>query len=109
VPGFDEIDRAYTRPRPPPTPGMDGYKRFVTGWTKWTWIVFTALTSCLAISVAADKGLGLGWGYGWRDFWTALGLCAFGIIVYAINRAWLTLIGFDKPARDERARPDGPA
>lgn len=102
MPNVDEIDRAYTRSRPSPRPDMDGFKKLVTRGTKWSVIGIVGFAICMAIAAASDRIFGLGWGYGWQDVWAALGMSAFAVVVYAINRAWFALMGFDRLSADEQ-------
>jgi hypothetical protein len=44
--------------------------------------------------VAADKLLGLGWGYHWPDLWGALAISAMDAVLYSCSRVWFRLIGF---------------
>jgi hypothetical protein len=102
MPNFDEIDREYTRPRPSPNPGMDGYKKFVARWTRWSVIVIVVFAIGMALSAASDQIFRLGWGYRWRDFWGALAVLVFALVLYAIIRAWFALLGFDRLSSDEQ-------
>jgi hypothetical protein len=99
MPNSDEIERAYTRPRPPPDPGLDGYKKFVTASTTVAALSVFIVGLCIAVCAAADNLLGLGWGYHWRDLWGALAILAGDAILYIACRAWFAFIGFYSLAR----------
>jgi hypothetical protein len=72
MPSYEEIERAYTRSRPPPDPALDGYKRFLTGSTTVIASLIAVVSLCLVFCAAADKIFGFGWGYHRRDLWYAL-------------------------------------
>lgn len=55
-----------------------------------TWLMFLFVEGvCLLIAATAlaDVLFSLGWGYSWKDVLSDLGICAWGVFIYAICRA----------------------
>jgi hypothetical protein len=100
MPDFDELERAYRRPRAPPPPAPAAYKKLVTRSTTIIGLIFVFAMLCCAATALADRLLRLGLGLDWEDFWGGVGGAAFGIVVLGICRVWFALTGFYDTGQD---------